>query len=290
MPCTLPLGDSRLVLKSACASSHSTRSFLPCSRQWRATALIEPMASEWSPPSSTGSRPSLQLAVHALVHQLVPAHHLGQVAVALHGRLPGIGRSVEVAEVVHLQVAAAQRARDAGHAQRLRSHGGAAVGRADVGGRADQGCGARRPHASTPRRAATACGAAPPAARTGPSGHPGPAPGRPGPAGRAPPDGCAADSAARRSPPAQSPPSRKWSPRRRGARPGAAPLSTRVSSVTAKAAGICWISPSMRDCGSNSTTTRASARSRMRAVQARSCPGSPRRRRSGARPGRSSRE
>jgi hypothetical protein len=29
MPCRLPLGVSTLVLKSACASSHSTRSFLP---------------------------------------------------------------------------------------------------------------------------------------------------------------------------------------------------------------------------------------------------------------------
>ena len=40
----LPLGVSRWVLKSAWASSHSTRSRLPSSRQWRATALIEPTA------------------------------------------------------------------------------------------------------------------------------------------------------------------------------------------------------------------------------------------------------
>src|SRR5205807_765974 len=46
MPWTLPLGESSLVLKSACASSHSTRSFLPCSRQYRATAPIEPTLSE----------------------------------------------------------------------------------------------------------------------------------------------------------------------------------------------------------------------------------------------------
>ena len=39
MPCTLPVGVSALVLKSVCASSHSTRRFLPSCRQWRATAL-----------------------------------------------------------------------------------------------------------------------------------------------------------------------------------------------------------------------------------------------------------
>ena len=58
MPWMLPLGVSALVLKSACASSHSTRSFLPASRQWRATALIEPMPRQWSPPSRIGRRPS----------------------------------------------------------------------------------------------------------------------------------------------------------------------------------------------------------------------------------------
>ena len=41
MPWILPLGVSPLVLKSAWASSQSTRSFLPVSRQGRATALIE---------------------------------------------------------------------------------------------------------------------------------------------------------------------------------------------------------------------------------------------------------
>ena len=58
MPCTLPLGVSTLVLKSAWASSHSTRSFLPASRQKRATALMLPMPRQWSPPSRIGSRSS----------------------------------------------------------------------------------------------------------------------------------------------------------------------------------------------------------------------------------------
>jgi hypothetical protein len=35
--------------------------------------------------------------------------------------------------------------------------------------------------------------------------------------------------------------------------------------LTAKSAGICWTSPSTRDCGSNSTITRASRRRRMSA-------------------------
>jgi hypothetical protein len=43
MPWMLPLGVRTSVLKSAWASSQRTRSFLPASRQWRATALIEPM-------------------------------------------------------------------------------------------------------------------------------------------------------------------------------------------------------------------------------------------------------
>ena len=43
MPWILPLGVRTLVLKSACASSHKMRSFLPVVRQWRATALMEPI-------------------------------------------------------------------------------------------------------------------------------------------------------------------------------------------------------------------------------------------------------
>ena len=56
MPCRLPLGVWPLVLKSACASSHEHAQLAPASRQCRATALIEPMASEWSPPSRIGKR------------------------------------------------------------------------------------------------------------------------------------------------------------------------------------------------------------------------------------------
>ncbi len=55
MPCRLPLGLVVSVLTSECASSHSTRSFLPRLRACHATALIEPMARQWSPPSITGT-------------------------------------------------------------------------------------------------------------------------------------------------------------------------------------------------------------------------------------------
>ena len=70
MPWMLPLGVRPLVLKSACASSHRMRSFLPPSRQWRATALIEPMPRQWSPPSRIGKRPALQFGVHGVVHRV----------------------------------------------------------------------------------------------------------------------------------------------------------------------------------------------------------------------------
>ena len=44
MPWMLPLGVRTLVFESACASNQITRSFRPCSLQWRATALIDPIA------------------------------------------------------------------------------------------------------------------------------------------------------------------------------------------------------------------------------------------------------
>ena len=65
MPCRLPVGVSAAVLKSACASSHSTRSLRPCARTCRATAEMDPMARQWSPPSSTGSRPAPSCAATA---------------------------------------------------------------------------------------------------------------------------------------------------------------------------------------------------------------------------------
>ncbi|KAG1529173.1 hypothetical protein G6F45_014158 [Rhizopus arrhizus] len=62
MPWMLPDGVTSLVLKSECASSHSTRRVLPCSRHQRATAVIEPMPRQWSPPSMMGMRPACSSA------------------------------------------------------------------------------------------------------------------------------------------------------------------------------------------------------------------------------------
>ena len=93
----------------------------------------------------------LELRVHRLVHQLVPAHHLRQMPVAVFGRLPGIAGSVEVAEVEHLELPLAQRPGESRHPQRFRPHRRAAIRRADIRRRADEGRHARAAHAATPR-------------------------------------------------------------------------------------------------------------------------------------------
>ena len=67
MPWMLPDGVTSLVLKSECASSHRTRSFLPAWRQCLATAVIEPIARQWSPPSMMGSRPRSSSAAVASI-------------------------------------------------------------------------------------------------------------------------------------------------------------------------------------------------------------------------------
>src|SRR5262249_31193893 len=88
--------------------------------------------------------PLLYLAVHALVYQLVPAHHLRQMPVATAGRLPRVTRAAQIPEIDDLELARPQRIDESCHAQRLRSHGSATVGRADIGGSSDQ---ARAHHA-----------------------------------------------------------------------------------------------------------------------------------------------
>jgi len=57
-----------------------------------------------------------QLGMHGLVHPLVPGHHLGQVAVAMEGTLPGVAWPAEVAAVDDLQPVAVQHGGDACHA------------------------------------------------------------------------------------------------------------------------------------------------------------------------------
>ena len=65
MPWMFPEGVSSLVLMSAWASTQMTRSFLPALRQCAAMALMLPMARLWSPPISTGIRPSASSAATA---------------------------------------------------------------------------------------------------------------------------------------------------------------------------------------------------------------------------------
>jgi hypothetical protein len=86
-----------------------------------------------------------QRLVDGVVDRPVPRHHLGQVAHAVGGRLPGIGRPGEVAAVDHVELAGAQRLQQAGDPQRIRAHAGAAHAGPDVGRRADQSffCAAR---------------------------------------------------------------------------------------------------------------------------------------------------
>ena len=74
MPCRLPLGVSTLVLKSACASSHSTRSCLPL-----LAAVARHRADRADARgcdrrrAGSAAAPRCSSRVHGLVHQLVPA-------------------------------------------------------------------------------------------------------------------------------------------------------------------------------------------------------------------------
>ena len=85
-----------------------------------------------------GQVAQLQFGIHGVKHPLVPLHHLGQVSITVHGRLPGVGGATQVAPVKHLQSVRLQRCLQARHAQGLGPHGGAARPGADVGGGADQ--------------------------------------------------------------------------------------------------------------------------------------------------------
>ena len=106
--------------------------------------------------------PYLQRGQHGVVHRLVPGCHLGQVAVAVHRRLPGVGRAAQVALVVHLQAQRRQHRRQLRHPQRLRPHAGAAAAGADVGRRANQADRAAHGGRLRPRVAVGTPAAAPP--------------------------------------------------------------------------------------------------------------------------------
>src|SRR5690606_15502219 len=79
----------------------------------------------------------VEFARGCLEHGAVPGHDFVEVAVAPGRRLPRVARALDVAAVDHVDAARGQRLRQPGHAQRLRTHAGAAGAGADVGGRAD---------------------------------------------------------------------------------------------------------------------------------------------------------
>ena len=85
-----------------------------------------------------GHAACVQLGQHGVVHGTVPFNDFGQVAKAVDGWLPRVGRPGQVADVVHRQAQRGQRFGNAGHAQRLGAHAGATRAGADVGGGADQ--------------------------------------------------------------------------------------------------------------------------------------------------------
>ena len=66
-----------------------------------------------------------QFGMHRVVHRAVPGGHFRQMAVAVDGRLPGIGRAIQIAAVLDLEALGLDDRTQAGDAQGFRSHGGA---------------------------------------------------------------------------------------------------------------------------------------------------------------------
>ena len=62
MPWMFPLGLESGVFMSACASTQTTPIALADARWWMACAAIEPIAIEWSPPSTRGIEPAASAA------------------------------------------------------------------------------------------------------------------------------------------------------------------------------------------------------------------------------------
>ncbi len=122
MPWTLPLGVSCVVLKSACASSQSTRSFLP-----GVAAMARDRADRADREAVVAAEQDRQARVTELgadrfVDQAVPVDDLREMAIAVGRRQPRIGRAGEVAAVDDLEAAVAQRLFQARDAQRFRAH------------------------------------------------------------------------------------------------------------------------------------------------------------------------
>jgi hypothetical protein len=163
MPCRLPLGVSVAVLKSAWASSHRQ---VAAGRQRRRVEVgvgVEPQHAQLPAGGAAmrDDRPDRadrdrvvaaeqdrqpaggEFRRHRRVDEAVPGHHFRQVAVAADRGQHRIQRAGEIARVAQVGDETGQRLGDAGHAQRLGTHVGAADAGADVGRRADEGHGAR---------------------------------------------------------------------------------------------------------------------------------------------------
>ena len=93
-----------------------------------------------------------QLSIYRVVHLMVPRRHLRKIAVAVHLDQSGIRRPADIAAIHDVEAALRQRRVDAGDAQRLGTHGGAAVAGADIRRRADETGGTcrGRHHANLP--------------------------------------------------------------------------------------------------------------------------------------------
>ena len=133
----LPLGVKAAVLKSAWASSHSTRSFFPVSRQSPRHGADRADGERVVAAQQDRQAPGRELVVDGGVDLPVPGDDFRQVTVAVARGKNGIDRPVQVAAVADVGHKAAQRLADAGDAQRLGTHVRAAHAGPDVGRGAD---------------------------------------------------------------------------------------------------------------------------------------------------------
>jgi hypothetical protein len=74
-----------------------------------ATAVIEPMPRQWSPPSRIGMRPAASSAPTASITTRFQSDDFLQVPVAVVRRLPRIARAIEVAAIDHVDAARGER-------------------------------------------------------------------------------------------------------------------------------------------------------------------------------------
>ena len=85
-----------------------------------------------------GQPRGLQLPVHRGMQLPAPGRNFAQIPITVDPLKSGVGRPADVAAIDHLEAAGRQCRMQAGDAQRLGAHRGAAIARADIGGRADE--------------------------------------------------------------------------------------------------------------------------------------------------------